>query len=310
MRPRIHTVLIAFLFSTAILRAQQNFEDVKKKAEVGDAKAQNELGVMYRQGDGVARDKAESVKWYRKAAFQKNPDALYNLGIAYFNGDGVPSNELRAYAFLAIAKEAGSAEAGVALDQFAQSWPDSKLNVGKSVEAEIFSRGIDVPENDERAYKLYRQVAEAGDPFAQYTICLLLDGGRGVKKDPIEAFEWCLKAAKQSQWDAMLFVADRYEHGIGTSIDFQNAEHWYRFVAYDRLDAAMRIAHLYKNGSLKSSDPMLADAYLAHAATGDKSAKLELDSDLAQLDKKKRKKFDEFAKKLSDELYQMKHTKP
>lgn len=41
-----------------------------KAAEGGDAQAPYRLGVRYYKGDGVAQDKAEAAKWYRKAAEQ------------------------------------------------------------------------------------------------------------------------------------------------------------------------------------------------------------------------------------------------
>ena len=39
-------------------------------AEQGHAEAQYNLGVMYRNGQGVPHDDAEAVKWYRLAAEQ------------------------------------------------------------------------------------------------------------------------------------------------------------------------------------------------------------------------------------------------
>jgi hypothetical protein len=45
-------------------------EDPRVRAEQGDAKAQYSLGAAYALGEGVAKDSAEAVKWYRKAADQ------------------------------------------------------------------------------------------------------------------------------------------------------------------------------------------------------------------------------------------------
>ena len=39
-------------------------------AEQGNARAQNNLGVMYENGKGVAQDVIEAVRWYRLAAVQ------------------------------------------------------------------------------------------------------------------------------------------------------------------------------------------------------------------------------------------------
>jgi len=48
----------------------QDFETTKRAAEQGDADAQFALGEMYANGQGVARDETEAMKWYRKAAAQ------------------------------------------------------------------------------------------------------------------------------------------------------------------------------------------------------------------------------------------------
>jgi TPR repeat protein len=42
----------------------------------------------------VAKDLAEAVKWYRKAAEQDVAEAKYNLGLCHANGDGVFHGDL------------------------------------------------------------------------------------------------------------------------------------------------------------------------------------------------------------------------
>ena len=55
-------------------------------ADQGYADAQNNLGVMYDQGQGVPQNYAEAVKWYRLAADQGDAAAQYNLGVMYDKG--------------------------------------------------------------------------------------------------------------------------------------------------------------------------------------------------------------------------------
>jgi TPR repeat protein len=43
-------------------------QELRKMAEAGDATAQNDLGVRYYEGDGVPKDLTEAVKWFQKAA--------------------------------------------------------------------------------------------------------------------------------------------------------------------------------------------------------------------------------------------------
>ena len=45
---------------------------------------------MYAKGQGVPQDYAEAVKWYRLAAEQGFAMAQDNLGLMYKNGQGVP----------------------------------------------------------------------------------------------------------------------------------------------------------------------------------------------------------------------------
>jgi TPR repeat protein len=63
------------------------------------------------QGDGVVADKAEAAKWFRKAADQNYPAAQYNMGVFYYNGDGVKKDFIEAYKWLLIARATGVAEA-------------------------------------------------------------------------------------------------------------------------------------------------------------------------------------------------------
>ena len=71
-------------------------EDCRRDAEQGDAEAQYNLGCRYANGNGVAKDYVEAVKWYRKAAEQGNADAQYNLGTCYDYGTGVAKDEVEA----------------------------------------------------------------------------------------------------------------------------------------------------------------------------------------------------------------------
>jgi hypothetical protein len=58
-------------------------------AEQGNAEAQDNLGLMYRDAKGVPQDYAEAVRWFRKAAEQGNAGAQAALGGMYLSGWGV-----------------------------------------------------------------------------------------------------------------------------------------------------------------------------------------------------------------------------
>ena len=75
----------------------KDFDSLKALAEQGVAKAQYNLGNMYRKGQGVERDFKETVKWYRKAADQGFARAQSNLAVMYANGQGVKQDLKEAF---------------------------------------------------------------------------------------------------------------------------------------------------------------------------------------------------------------------
>ncbi|MBI5686400.1 MAG: sel1 repeat family protein [Verrucomicrobia bacterium] len=76
-------------------------------AEQGDAAAQYNLGWRYADGRGVPTDKTEAVKWYRKAAEQNHPDAQAHLGYCYYTGTGVEKDWAEAYKWEDLARAQG-----------------------------------------------------------------------------------------------------------------------------------------------------------------------------------------------------------
>ena len=53
--------------------------DLKAKAEAGDAQAQHELGLCYEKGDGVTADRKRAADWLIRAAEQGYEKAIAKL---------------------------------------------------------------------------------------------------------------------------------------------------------------------------------------------------------------------------------------
>jgi uncharacterized protein len=85
------------------LLREKDIDSLKTKAAQGDAESQTELGICYIDGAGVAKDEAEAVKWFRKAADQGHAVAQLQLGSCYVLGEGVPTNKIEAYAYVNLA---------------------------------------------------------------------------------------------------------------------------------------------------------------------------------------------------------------
>ena len=117
MKALLTALLFAFCLLCPCAHAQQDeaarsrFLAVEAKAKQGDADAQYNLGNCYLNGEGVAKDYVEAVKWYRKAADQGDAVAQYWLGGCYSNGEGVAKDFVEAYAWYNLAsatnKDAG-----------------------------------------------------------------------------------------------------------------------------------------------------------------------------------------------------------
>ncbi len=75
----------------------------RKAAERGFDHAQLSLGMLYRNGYGVPQDYSEAVKWYRKAAEQGLSRAQYDLGLMYTEGRGVEADLILAYFWFSLA---------------------------------------------------------------------------------------------------------------------------------------------------------------------------------------------------------------
>jgi TPR repeat protein len=65
------------------------------------------LGVCYENGDGVNKDSAEAVKWYRLAAEQENSNAQCSLGACYSKGNGIPKDYVMGYMWCHLSAASG-----------------------------------------------------------------------------------------------------------------------------------------------------------------------------------------------------------
>ena len=65
------------------------------------------LGYAYSLGEGVEKDKAEAIRWYRLAADRGYAKAQYNLGCAHWNGEGVEEDKAEAIKWFRRAAQQG-----------------------------------------------------------------------------------------------------------------------------------------------------------------------------------------------------------
>jgi len=152
-------------------------------AELGDADAQFNLGVMYAEGRDVPQDYAQAVSWYRRAALQEHAIAQFNLATMYTFGRGVPQDYAQAVSWYRRA-----AEQGLAAAQF---------NLGT-----MHLNGWGVPQDYVQAMSRFRPLAEQGHAGAQYNLGVMYAAGQNVPQNRITAHMWLNLAGMQGYRDA------------------------------------------------------------------------------------------------------------
>jgi TPR repeat protein len=145
------------------------FKEWQPLAVAGNATAQYNLGVMYREGQGVPQDYKEAVKWFRLAAEQGDAYAQNNLGVMYREGRGVPQDYKEAVKWYRLAAEQGDAIA------------QNDLGV-------MYTNGQGVPQDYKEAVKWYRKAAEQGNAAAQSNLGVMYERGQGVPQDKVLAY--------------------------------------------------------------------------------------------------------------------------
>lgn len=88
-----------------------NFDELQKSANTGNAVAQYEMGKLYAAGLGVTKSHRNAIVYWKKSAMQGYAPAQYSLGWMYFNGNGVVNDFKEGCKWMRSAGEQGIQEA-------------------------------------------------------------------------------------------------------------------------------------------------------------------------------------------------------
>ena len=217
-------------------------------AEKGNRVAQTEMGLIYGAGDSD-EDLEKATKWFKAAAAQHEPAALYNLGLDLTDSDGDKARQAKSWQYLLEAAKYGSAEAGWRL-----GW--------------LYEDGVGVPKDAAKSFKYYLIGAEHGDVRSEYKVGRYYAAGKGTDKNLPEAFRWTLKAAASLSDDidgkAKLALARMYEHGWGVARNPRVAADWYAVSGQD--GAGLALGQLYLDGDGVPKDAALAVPWIRRDA--------------------------------------------
>lgn len=218
---------------------QEAAELFRKSAEQGNIKAQTELGICYRDGQGVEKNYEKAIECFNCAEKQGYSEAQNCLGLCYMKGYGVEQDSEKAIEWFKKAVEQGNANAQYNLgfclkdtydyNAIFKLWRDAAKQENPSA-VNILGYcydGIEIAEDKAEAFSWWKKAAEEGYAEAQFVIGRFYSDGIGVNKDEKEAFAWWKKAADQDYDFAQICVGRCYYYGTGTTKDDEKSMFYY-----------------------------------------------------------------------------------
>jgi TPR repeat protein len=164
-----------FGMPVASVAADRTIEELQAAADAGDAQSQFLIGKAYWRGDGIEKNQVKAVEYYARAAELKHGDALAGLGAAYTLGHGVEKKD------------------------------------------EVL------------AADYFRKSAEVGSAVGQVNWGIVLITGRCVERNTAEGLAWVTKAAEKDLVKAQSYLAGLYATGDdGVTRDYALAVKWVR----------------------------------------------------------------------------------
>jgi len=136
----LYSVTFLFVVCFSSIGMADEISVLTAKAKAGEIESQFNLGMMYYEGNGVTQDYQQAKLWYQKAAEQGFAGAQYNLGLMYAKGEGVTQDYSQALIW-------------------------------------------------------WQKAAEQGYAWAQYNLGLLYGRGQGVQQDFVQSHKWLRIAA-------------------------------------------------------------------------------------------------------------------
>ena len=161
---------------------EQDFQNLKTNT----VKGMLCVGKCLETGDGVGKDQAEAVKWYRMAAEHGLADAAFELAKCYRFGIGVRRNRTTALKWMRRAAEQGHTKAMVLLGMHHLNEFEEEYNPRKAV-------------------NLFRKAADHGDAWGMYRLGECFERGKGAKKDFDAAYLWFCRAVLAAPDDETLY---------------------------------------------------------------------------------------------------------
>jgi len=185
--------------------------------------------------------------------------AEFMLGTAYFEGHGVPQDQVAALDWFEKAMTHGYAEAA--------AYAGRMIRAGQGTAAD-----------PQKAANLFRRGAELGSSECMFELGMAYDLGQGVAWDYKLGAEWLRKAANLGHPAALSQLATMYEYGNGVPKNKAEALRLYKAAAAKGDDSSRaRIGQMYADGDGVRQDYAEALRWLARIKPESGLGKAELE---------------------------------
>ena len=253
---------------------------VKEQAEAGNADAQNVLGVLFYEGDGVKKDHAQAFEWLFRAAEQGHAKGMFNVGLLYSYGYGVPKNDEKAVEYYMSAAEKGVRGSYQKLGNAYYYGKGTEKDMGKALEwyekaveagldesqpflAWAYSERYGVSKDEEKAKKWLFAAVEKGNLRAKLLLASFYHDERlGLKRDEEEIAKIIREVTDSDDSNAKIMLGSMYVQGDTVSHDYEKAFQCIRSaIKQNNADAAYQYAYHHAFGLGTEQDFIKAYAY-------------------------------------------------
>ncbi len=270
-----------------------DLNQVLEAARQGDAQAQYQLAMRYRNGEGGG-NLSQSLKWQRQSAMGGNAEAQYGLGLLYENGQYLPRDPQQASFWFQKAASQGHVAARLELLSLNGGAPAVPASTAPQAEtpvavASVAPARFDVPAQP-AASATAPEPAEptttaAVDPVPDQPVQVAsADSTPDQPDQPVQTAsaapgvaptdltgvepEVVKQSAEQGDANAQLMLGTLYEDGAdGLPSDFRLAAQWYEKAAKQGYPKAQyNLALLYEDGRGVDKDYKQAAYWYGKAA--------------------------------------------
>ena len=212
---------------------------LKKAYGSGSMEAAYYLGEMYRQGNGVEKDRIVSCNYYQKSAEGGNRKAFLRAGTCHIpdTRDGEGFKETFKW-FKKASEELKETDLNEAEKK------DMYIRLGI-----MYYAGKGTLQDWSEAAKWFEKAAEMGDSYSQGGLALLYYSGDGVLTDRKKARYWAEKAAAQGNSTGEGILGMLYQYSLPPDKDMRKAVYWYKKSADQGNPISQyQLAVIYENG--------------------------------------------------------------